>query len=475
MALATLLALLVPALLAGTASANSTQYTMVEAPNELLYSGSPDATLDQIKSLGADGIRIQMPWSQIAPSPTATRAPSFNATDPNAYPAGSWDRFDNAINGARARGLKVQVTLTGPAPAWATPKHDGLTRPDPTAFGKFATAVGRRYGSKVAVWSVWNEPNLGKLLKPLYSGKTLESAAVYRNLYLKAYTGLRNAGVRAPILIGELAPQYNPNRSVGTIAPLNFMRAVLCLDKSYRRVKGTSCAKVPTQGFAIHPYSTQPGPFYIPLIDRDNVTIGVLSWLTTALDKAARAGAIPAKLPVYITEFGVQSFPDRKVGVPLPVQSDYRSIAERIAYENPRVKSFSQYLLHDDAPTGSYSAFESGLFPHIGDTPKPAFYGFRLPLVVVPVRGSRTRATLWGLVRPAKGAGSVSLQYSDTNGSSWKTLGSQRFSASGYWRRSVTTKPGRQWRVTWKASDGTAYQGSATHEWTRQWVPGQKL
>jgi hypothetical protein len=450
------LALLVPAV---TASANSKQFTTVEAPRELL-SGSPGQALDQVKSLGADAIRIQLSWRGLAPSPDANRTPSFNATDPAAY--SGWERYDAAVDGARARGLKVQVTVSGSAPDWATAKHDGLTRPDATAFGKFATAAGRHFGSKVSWWSIWNEPNLGKFLKPIAKN---ESATVYRNLYLKAYAGLRSAGVRAPVLVGELAPIGNSLRDTGTIRPLQFLRSMLCLDKSYKRVKGTRCAKLPTQGLALHPYSTAAGPFLTP--PADNVTIGVLSRATSALDKAARAGAIPARLPIYVTEFGVQSYPDKRVGVPLAMQSDYRSIAEYIAYSNSRVKSFSQYLLRDDDDdTGGsrYGAFESGLFLFRDDKAKPSLQSFRLPLVVIASRSSSSRATLWGLVRPGKAArrgGSATLQYADT-GKGWKQLASQRYSSSGYFKRAVSTKKGRKFRIVWTAPGGTKYTGPAT-------------
>ncbi|HEY2571280.1 MAG TPA: cellulase family glycosylhydrolase, partial [Solirubrobacteraceae bacterium] len=234
LAVLTCLALLVPA---AAASASSRQFTTIEAPAELL-NGAPGPALDQIQSLGATAVRIQVSWSQIAPDPGSRQAPSFNATDPNAYPAGNWARYDLAIDGARARGLKVLLTLAGAAPRWATAhRTDGLTRPSATDFGEFATAVGRRYGSRIAVWSIWNEPNLGKMLKPIAG---LASAQVYRQLYLKAYAGLRQARVGAPILIGELAPIGNTLKDQGTISPLRFLRAVLCLDARYRKV-GRGC------------------------------------------------------------------------------------------------------------------------------------------------------------------------------------------------------------------------------------------
>jgi hypothetical protein len=453
------LALLAPA---AAAHANARQFTTIEAPGELLFGASPEDSLDTIADLGADAVRIQLAWDLVAPNPDARTAPSFNATDPGAYPAAGWARYDRAIAGARARGLKVILTITGGAPRWATAsKRDHLTRPNAAAFGKFATAVGRRYRAHVSHWSIWNEPNLGKLLKPLYEGRTgrkLASAKVYRLLYLKAYAGLRAAGVGAPILVGELAPRKNSLRENGTIAPLRFLRGVLCLDDRYRKV-GRSCARLPTQGLAMHPYTTATGPRFVPP-DPDDVTIGVLPRLVKALDRAATAGALPRRLPVFVTEFGVQSYPDRRSGVPLAQQSDYRSIAEHIAYRNARVTSFSQYLMRDDDPRGgAFGAFESGLVLFTGK-PKPALEGFRLPLVVLPGRGARV--TLWGLVRPAAAAGSLTIQFKD-RGRGWRELGSQRHGASGYWRRSASEGPrGRAWRVVWTAPGGTVHRGPAT-------------
>lgn len=450
--LVTCLALLAPA---AAARASARQFTTVEAPAELL-GGDPGPALDQIRSLGAAAVRVQLAWDQVAPDADAARAPSFNATDPGAYPAGAWARFDAVIAGARARGLRVLLTITGGAPRWATAHHrDHLTSPSATAFGRFATAVGRRYGSQVSWWSIWNEPNLGKLLKPI---KRLASAKAYRQLYLKAYAGLRQARVTAPILIGELAPIGNSLREQGTISPLRFLRAVLCLDGRYHRSR--RCAKVPAQGLALHPYTTLVGPRFVPP-HRDDVTIGALGRATTALDRAARAGALPRRLPVYVTEFGVQSFPDHDVGVPLATQSDYRSLAEYIAYRNPRVASFSQYLLRDDATVnGKHSAFESGLILFKGDRLKPSFEGFRLPLVALP--GRHRRVMLWGLVRPAHGRpGSVTIQFKD-RGHGWRTLATQRYPASGYWTRGTAARSGRAWRVVWRAPDGTLDTGPAT-------------
>ncbi len=458
----TCLALFIPV---AAANASTKQFTTFEAPSELL-NGNPGPTLDEIKALGATAIRIQMPWNTIAPSPTAKSTPSFNQTDPDAYPAAGWAPYDAAIKAARQRGMKVLLTITGGAPYWATStKKDSITNPSTTDFGKFATAVGRRYGKQISYWTIWNEPNLGKLLAPLYKGKTstLASATTYRNLYLKAYSGLHSAGISAPILFGDLAPRANSSRTTGTIAPLAFLRAALCLDKNYK--KSSKCGKIPTQGISLHPYPPANGPLFVPP-NKDEVTIGVISRAVTAVDKAAKAGALPAHLSLYLDEFGVQSYPDKIQGVSPALQSDYRSIGEYMAYSNPRIASFSQYLMRDDADDisagHSYGKFESGLRYYAGDKKKPSYDSFRTPLVANKTK-SASKASLWGFVRPAHKRTTVTIQYDD-KGHSWTTLGKQATNSAGYFTRTVAQKSGRVWRLLWKSPAGTTFTGPTKAE-----------
>ncbi len=181
---------------------------------------------------------------------------------------------------------------------------------------------------------------------------------------------------------------------------------MLCLDSEYRMTK--SCAKLDVGGYAHHAYTTSAGPRWVPQ-DKDDVTIGVLPRLVTAIDKAARAGALPKNLPVHLTEFGIQTEPDKISGVSLERQAAYLAVSEHIAYVNPRVAAFSQYLMSDDPPRSSgyrYGGFESGLRDADGKE-KPAYNGFRLPLAV-EVYG-RTDV-LWGLVRPHRAVGKVTIE-----------------------------------------------------------------
>jgi len=438
-----LLALALPA----SASASSSQYTIFEAPREL--SGGDDAlraqTFDEIQALGAKHIRVLLYWNNVAPDHEARTAPAVDLSDPNA-PGYRWGTYDRVIEEASRRGIDVLVTLTGPVPRWATGKKKGHTyKPSRTQFERFVTAAGRRYGGMVSSWSVWNEPNHPQFLRPQFVKKKGKkrpySPRLYRKLYGAALRGLNasgNGGDR--VLAGETAPRGTPR----VVSPIDFVRG-------FFRGK-----KLRVDGYAHHPYTTKAGPFYVPS-DREDVTIGVLSRLTRALDKYSKH----RRLGLYLTEFGIQSKPDPFVGVSHTQQAEYRSISERIAYRNPRVKAFSQYMMRDDAPRpGSkyarYSGFESGLRTHNGKT-KLAYNGFRLPLVAD--RGRR-RVTLWGLVRPTTARTSVLLQYRP--GKKWRRLKRDTTNSRGYFSTTTKYRKGRSYRVIWTAPDGTTYKGPRT-------------
>ena len=108
-------------------------------------------------------------------------------------------------------------------------------------------------------------------------------------------------------------------------------------------------------------------------------------------------------MPIYLTEFGVQSKPNRYDGVSVAKQAEYDAISERIAWSNPRVAAFSQYLLRDDPLGGPpVSArrrlgFQTGL-EYVNGQPKPLYYGWPVPLAVTKQGHG---FSLWGLVRPA--------------------------------------------------------------------------
>src|SRR5690606_16411204 len=78
----------------------------------------------------------------------------------------------------------------------------------------------------------------------------------------------------------------------------------------------------------------------------------------------------------------------------------------------------------------AFPGFESGLRLANGRR-KPAYAGFRLPLVVQ--RSGRTGVRFWGKVRPATGPTEVTLQQRDGK-RSWRTLKTLQTDAAGYFR-----------------------------------------
>lgn len=452
-----LLAFLISLLLTAPASASTSQFTMFEAPSALQDAGARESTLDEIDALGSDAIRVLVNWNRVAPDAASKQRPGFTATDPAAY-GDRWAPYDAIVEGARARGLEVLLTVTGGAPVWATADgEDAITKPDADEFEQFVTAVGARYGDRVGTWSIWNEPNQPQFLAPQFVGGKPYSPKLYRRLYLAAQRGLQASGNGDDkILAAETSPRGNPR----IVAPLTFLRGFLCLDAKYRKAK--SCGRVDADGWAHHPYSTRLGPYFVPPGPND-VTIGVLSRLTRALDRAARAGAIRKGMPLYLTEFGVQSYPDRLSGVPLSTQADYRSISELIAYKNNRVRAFSQYLMKDSDPkpagASKYSGFESGLRTFAGKI-KPAYEGFRLALVADRYRSGRVR--LWGLVRPADGVTKVTITSARGGSSKWRRLTTLTTDRRGYFSSKRAGSRTRRYRVSWTAPDGKTYTGPVT-------------
>src|SRR3954447_23120185 len=124
------------------ASARKTQLSVIQDDARVIASGADvrNATLDEMRGLGADVVKISISWRALAQG----GKPS-NADDPNAYPAAGWAPYDAAIQGAAARGLGGFLNINGPAPHWASKGGGGATRPNATEFGHFARAVGTRY------------------------------------------------------------------------------------------------------------------------------------------------------------------------------------------------------------------------------------------------------------------------------------------------------------------------------------------
>jgi hypothetical protein len=482
-----LLSLLSIAVLAGFAAvsqalASTSQITYFEGSAELLSPSTRPHALEQLQHLGVKALRVELKWETVAPDPTSATPPQFEATSPAGY---NWGQYGVLLAEAKRLGWPVLLTVTAPAPRWATSNHTApyVTHPDPKEFEEFMTAVGREFGSEVSLYAIWNEPNEPVFLMPQWTASGAPaSGRIYRALYEYGYAGLQAAGLAHPrVLFGETAPigydKVSP-RTEGAkalhhpVAPLAFMREALCLNAKYK--KAGSCSELPMTGYAHHAYTLpggSAGPYYVPgerhnvAGERDNVTIGVLSRLSNALNLAARVHAIPGGVPIYLTEFGVQSFPNKILGVSLAKQAEYDAIAEHIAYENPRVVAFSQYLLKDDPLGGGAEAgasFQSGL-ESVSGALKPLYFGWPIPLTVTKQHHG---VALWGLVRPATGATKVTVLVRAKGSKRYRTLATRATNSLGYWSLNSAT-PGEYWRVRWTSPAGDKYEGPPIRAFSR--------
>jgi hypothetical protein len=417
---------------AATAQASARAPMYFDAGSAAVRDDTRAATLDRLGGIGVRALRITLVWAAVAPDAGSGVRPAFDASDPNAY---DWGGYGRLVDAAQARGWRVLITFSAPAPRWATAaRTDQVTRPSATELRAFATAAGRRFGAAVSAWGMWNEPNHPRFLKPQYVKGKPVAASLYRALHLAGVRGLEAAGQTEDTMLGgETAPGGDRRTS---IPPLQFLRAVYC----------HGCAKLRIDGWAHHPYANRRGPFYVPP-DRDNVTVGVMRRLEVALDRAGHRAT-----PVWVTEYGVQSSPDTTLGVPLAQQAEYRSISERLLRTDPRVAATAQYLLTDDVALGG---FQSGLVTATGRA-KPSLDEFRLPLTV---RRSGRTALLWGLVRPATAATRVEVLVRDRSSAHSTAVATRPTDAGGTWTARLAWRAGRTWRVRWTAADGATYAG----------------
>ena len=414
----------------------------------LFLYGDPDATAAQLRSIGVDRVRITVGWQTIAPTPLTARRPSFDATDPAAYPPGAWTRVDRAVAAVLAHGMRPMLDVAFWAPRWAVQRGVGAPgeqrwKPDPVEFGQFAEAAARRY-PQVHLWTTWNEPNHTSFLLPQWErrGRTWFPVAAhwYRRMHEQAYAALKRVSKRNRVLIGGLSSGgADRPGTYRTIPPLRFLRELACVDGSLRPLRVPECEgfrPLQADGFAIHPYMHRHPP-QTHLRNPDSVGISDLGRLSSLLDALHRRGRIRARLPIYVTEFGYETNPpDPHRGVSLPTQATWLNQAAAIVYRRRDVRMFSQFLLRDVAEDRIY---QTGLALPDG-RPKLAFHGWPVPFWI-------DGRDAIGRVRPGSGRRTVRLERADATGA-WRPLGKPfRTGLDGIVRRHLAD-PG-SYRLRW--------------------------
>ena len=293
-----------------------------------------------LRNMSVSRIRFNAGWAG------ANGLQAFQKSVPS-NPIYDFTRIDNAIETARSQGMKVLLSITGPAPAWAagdkrlTPQ--GTVRPNPRLFAKFVKIVVDRYKGRVDAYSIWNEPNHIGWLQPLK-----EQGTIYRGLFEAASRVVRKEDPAAKVIIAETAP-YASKKTTAT-PPLQFLRQLACVDKAYNPIKGMKCKPLVADAWAHHPYDYTRPP-NSPYPGADNVSMGGLSRLENALNRVARRKLLATPtgkaLPLWLTEFGyfARKETGREKVYSEATRAKYLVQAFDIARKDPRVQVMLQYLL----------------------------------------------------------------------------------------------------------------------------------
>jgi hypothetical protein len=458
-------ALVLIALPAGRAVASTQQMSIIEDETRLYL--DPAGTLARARLLGADAMRVSVHWNSISPSPNARKMPRhFNPADPAAYPARNWALWDEIVLDAQRAGIRLDFDVMGGAPRWALGpgRPAGSTNdnwePSPGAFGAFVHAIAMRYSGhyvppgagaplpRVDFWTIWNEPDYGPSLAPQGVPGHLaveNSPRMYRGLVGAAWHSLQDTGhstATDTIAFGELAPRGESFWGVFSgMKPLTFLRAMYCVDSSYRPLRGDAarirgCPTTPAasrrfraqnpalfhaSGVSDHPYMRWYKPNHELNPDpanhsstADYASLGVIGHLTGALDRLQRVYGSATRFPIYNTEFGYITSPPKHSPDPTSsvrviylsptIAAGYMNWAEYLSWRNPRIRSFQQYLIYDPlrpSRKNDWGGFASGLLTWTG-AQKATYYAWRLPLYL-PVTAARRGHSLevWGCVRPA--------------------------------------------------------------------------
>ena len=401
------------ALLPARALASGTMQTSLMDDNLLIYDSPTQVSneMTQLRSIGIDELKVSVVWSLLAPDPRSQTQPGFDASDPSAYPAHAWDRWDLIDRLAAQLGLRVYFQIVPPAPAWAVAKikpvqgYAWSQKPNANDFQQFVQAVGARYNGtfatvvpksepqptllgiplptslfgppatpgqseplpRVDVWGLWNEPNEGAWLNPQSSvanGHRVNVAgAMYRQLVDGGYRGLMNSGHRGDtILIGETA-------SSGTTTDTTFVRNLYCVGNNDLPLRGAAATSLGCpvsgstsafvgahpglffgRGFAQHPYSFDRPPT-TPLPIPGAVTMATMHGFERTLDQIFQAYGRTPGMPIYVTEYGYKTNPPNPfVETSLTEQATWLNEAEYLAWGDPRIVQMNQFLLSDDLP-----------------------------------------------------------------------------------------------------------------------------
>jgi polysaccharide biosynthesis protein PslG len=159
--------------------------TTVGFADSNLYFMSPaeiDRTLDEMQAMGANNVRIGIPWAGIEPIPGY-----YN-----------WSAVDYLVAAATERDIGI-LAVINTTPSWASQPGapQFYSEPaDPSQFGEFAGLAAERYAGQILAYEIWNEPNAA-----FFYGPEIDPAG-YAELLQAAYPEIKAADPDATVIGG---------------------------------------------------------------------------------------------------------------------------------------------------------------------------------------------------------------------------------------------------------------------------------
>ncbi len=306
--------------------------------------------LDAAAGVGAGIVRVDVGWASLEQDGKGIWA--------------TWylQRLDRVVAGARRRGLRLLLTVTS-SPCWASSAPARLAQGcagawwergvqnyaprDPADYADALAFLVRRYGSRVAAWEVWNEPNQADYFS------APDPARAYAALLRHAYRAVKVVDPHAVVVGGSLSE-----------ADAAFTRRLYRLG-----VKGHFDA------WSVHPYSGDRSPLSSsPRGARYAFAAGV-----SAVRRVMLAHRDPK--PIWLTEFG-WSTADVRGQAPWANGVDQGTQARFLAQAFHQVRSWRFVpvaIWYDMTDTSGNPADRVGNYGLLSlqGTPKPALAEFR--------------------------------------------------------------------------------------------------
>ena len=218
--------------------------------------------------------------------------------------------------------MRVYFSITGPGPGYAhriappsQRANAGTFKPYPSRYRAFVQAVGTRYNGRyrdengirkalprVALWSLWNEPNQPGWLSPQWENGVPASPALYRELYHAGHQGLELSGhgerrdpARRDVaarLVAEAARATGSGRSrscASSSASRRTARSTRAPTRPRRQCDDFArIGQLKATAYAHHPYTKKGAPTVRPS-NPDDITIANIGLLGGAARHAVGA------------------------------------------------------------------------------------------------------------------------------------------------------------------------------------------